>query len=107
MEGGAYIYRYSVNKRNSNLKLCNCSAAPSSEILIFNSNYNGFWIIFHLDAIPGLLEFKNYCTEHASDEYFLQELYSHPFFKQDFINIYSFLEELPVKSEEEKSYFLK
>nr|XP_012152208.1 PREDICTED: protein-associating with the carboxyl-terminal domain of ezrin isoform X4 [Megachile rotundata] len=60
--------------------------------------------------IPGLLEFKQFCKENLqnSDPELrskLSNLLLHPFFTHDFMRIYAFLEELPLKCNQEKEMF--
>lgn len=79
--------------------LCLVTTLPTIIVFVVNLNC--------LDDSLKISEFRNYCTEHVSDEYFLEELASHSFFNHEFINIYTFLVELPAKSEEEKSAFFE
>nr|XP_012152207.1 PREDICTED: protein-associating with the carboxyl-terminal domain of ezrin isoform X3 [Megachile rotundata] len=62
------------------------------------------------EDIPGLLEFKQFCKENLqnSDPELrskLSNLLLHPFFTHDFMRIYAFLEELPLKCNQEKEMF--
>ncbi|XP_063216250.1 protein-associating with the carboxyl-terminal domain of ezrin [Bacillus rossius redtenbacheri] len=62
--------------------------------------------------IPGLAEFKELCKkqlQHAnpSERPQLSSVLSHPLFGHGFIRIHSFLEELPLKSREEKECFFQ
>ncbi|KZC07828.1 Protein-associating with the carboxyl-terminal domain of ezrin, partial [Dufourea novaeangliae] len=62
------------------------------------------------EDVPSLLEFKQFCKENLqnSDPCLRSELSSvlqHPFFTHDFMRIHAFLEELPLKSNQEKEIF--
>ncbi|XP_047354306.1 protein-associating with the carboxyl-terminal domain of ezrin isoform X2 [Vespa velutina] len=64
----------------------------------------------HADNIPALTEFQEFCKENlqssdASVRCKLSEVLQHPFFTHDFIKIHDFLEELPLKTNEEKEVF--
>lgn len=48
---------------------------------------------------------KSYVTAKNPNPQFLQQLFKHPFFTHQFITVYSFLIELPLKSETEKAEF--
>ncbi|XP_011500632.1 PREDICTED: protein-associating with the carboxyl-terminal domain of ezrin [Ceratosolen solmsi marchali] len=56
------------------------------------------------DDVPGLSEFKQLCKEKLKDTT-LDCLVHHPFFNHNFMNIYAFLTELPLKNENEKEEF--
>ncbi|XP_014204512.1 protein-associating with the carboxyl-terminal domain of ezrin isoform X2 [Copidosoma floridanum] len=56
------------------------------------------------DDVPGLSEFKDLCKKKFQDTS-LSALASHPFFVHDFMNIHSFLMELPLKNDSEKEHF--
>ncbi|XP_017757308.1 PREDICTED: protein-associating with the carboxyl-terminal domain of ezrin isoform X2 [Eufriesea mexicana] len=60
--------------------------------------------------VPSLLEFKQFCKENLqnSDPSLRSELshvLQHPFFTHDFMRIYAFLDELPLKNSQEKEIF--
>ncbi|KAK9884419.1 hypothetical protein WA026_007266 [Henosepilachna vigintioctopunctata] len=62
------------------------------------------------NEIPSLEDFKSLCqctlgTVNVTERPKLSDLLHHPFFNHDFIMIHSFLVELPLKSDEEKSVF--
>ncbi|XP_076285138.1 protein-associating with the carboxyl-terminal domain of ezrin [Lasioglossum baleicum] len=62
------------------------------------------------EDVPSLLEFKQFCKENLqnSDPRLRSKLSSvlqHPFFTHDFMRIHAFLEELPLKSSQEKEIF--
>ncbi|KAK2583052.1 hypothetical protein KPH14_009090 [Odynerus spinipes] len=64
----------------------------------------------HADNIPALTEFREFCKENLqnSDPSLrcrLSSVLQHPFFTHDFIKIHGFLEELPLKNNEEKEVF--
>ncbi|KAL2742673.1 protein-associating with the carboxyl-terminal domain of ezrin isoform X1 [Vespula maculifrons] len=64
----------------------------------------------HADNIPALTEFQEFCKENlqssdASLRCKLSTVLQHPFFTHDFIKIHGFLEELPLKTNEEKEVF--
>ncbi|OXU31340.1 hypothetical protein TSAR_012685 [Trichomalopsis sarcophagae] len=56
------------------------------------------------DDVPGLAEFRELCKQKL-DDVTLSSLTNHPFFTHDFMKIYAFLTELPLKSESEKEKF--
>ncbi|KAJ8681456.1 hypothetical protein QAD02_017243 [Eretmocerus hayati] len=56
------------------------------------------------DDVPGLSDFKTLCVQRFEDITFLT-LESHVFFTHEFIKIYSFLNDLPLKAEPEKEEF--
>lgn len=63
-----------------------------------------------VDDVPGLTEFRSFCIENLqnNDPYArnkLSTVLQHPFFTHDFMKIYAFLEELPLKSKLEKEEF--
>ncbi|CAK9821694.1 Protein-associating with the carboxyl-terminal domain of ezrin [Anthophora retusa] len=60
--------------------------------------------------VPSFLEFKQFCKENLQnpDPHLRSELscvLQHPFFTHDFMRIYAFLEELPLKNNQEKEIF--
>ncbi|XP_058806176.1 protein-associating with the carboxyl-terminal domain of ezrin [Phymastichus coffea] len=58
------------------------------------------------DDVPGLTDFRDMCKAKLKD-ISLSSLVNHPFFTHDFMKIYAFLMELPLKTELEKeSFFL-
>lgn len=64
----------------------------------------------HADNIPALSEFREFCKEQLQnpDPFLrckLSSVLQHPFFTHDFIKIHGFLEELPLKNNEEKEIF--
>ncbi|KAL2713553.1 protein-associating with the carboxyl-terminal domain of ezrin isoform X1 [Vespula squamosa] len=64
----------------------------------------------HADNIPALTEFQEFCKKNlqssdASLRCKLSKVLQHPFFTHDFIKIHGFLEELPLKTNEEKEVF--
>lgn len=62
------------------------------------------------EDVPSLLEFKQFCKENLqnSDPSLrceLSQILQHPFFTHDFMRIYAFLDELPLKNSKEKEIF--
>lgn len=62
------------------------------------------------EDVPGLVEFKQLCSQQLKSasnslEPSLSSLLYHPFFTHDFIKIYSFLMELPLKNDNEREEF--
>lgn len=66
--------------------------------------------ILFSDDVPGLAEFKDLCKELSSSaspslDPPLSSLLRHAFFSHDFIRVYSFLIELPIRTESEREEF--
>lgn len=63
------------------------------------------------DDIPTVMEFKDYCKNrlrnNCQTDISLKQLIFHPFFTHRFVAIYTFLVELPLKTEIEKTEFFK
>ncbi|CAL7948095.1 unnamed protein product [Xylocopa violacea] len=62
------------------------------------------------DYVPSFLEFKQFCKENLQNpdptlRSELSHVLQHPFFTHDFMRIYAFLDELPLKSNQEKEIF--
>ncbi|KOC65908.1 Protein-associating with the carboxyl-terminal domain of ezrin [Habropoda laboriosa] len=60
--------------------------------------------------VPSFLEFKQFCKENLQNpdpclRSKLSHVLQHPFFTHDFMRIYAFLEELPLKNNQEKEIF--
>lgn len=69
-----------------------------------------FMLILIVGEIPFITPFLNICKNELQDVNIqqrptLKSLLEHPFFGHDFIMVYSFLLELPLKSDEEKEDF--
>ncbi|KAK6641111.1 hypothetical protein RUM44_012813 [Polyplax serrata] len=64
------------------------------------------------DDIPFILEFQEYCKKHLrnsvpSNRANLSDVFHHPVFNHDFIKIYKFLCDLPLKTSVEKENFFR
>ncbi|XP_006611947.1 uncharacterized protein LOC102672145 isoform X3 [Apis dorsata] len=62
--------------------------------------------------VPSLLEFKQFCKENLQNpdpslRTELSHILQHPFFTHDFMKIYAFLDELPLKNSQEKEIFFR
>lgn len=63
-----------------------------------------------LEDIPGLKIFYNFCNNEMQAKDInkrprLNDVINHAFFNHEFVNIYSFLNDLPLKTETEKNQF--
>lgn len=63
-----------------------------------------------LDEAPNLLEFREFCKENLQNpdsclRSTLRDVLQHSFFTHEFIRIYAFLEDLPLKTESEREEF--
>uniref|UniRef100_A0A1B6DLW2 Protein kinase domain-containing protein n=1 Tax=Clastoptera arizonana TaxID=38151 RepID=A0A1B6DLW2_9HEMI len=66
----------------------------------------------NLEDVPGLTDFLDICKKHLQNtdstlRPSLSSLLEHPFFNHDFIAIYNFLVDLPIKSDLEKQDFFR
>lgn len=62
------------------------------------------------DEVPNVLEFREYCKKNLQDSDAclgsrLSNVLQHSFFTHEFIRIYVFLEELPLKTDSEREEF--
>lgn len=71
-----------------------------------------YCFFFYLDDVPGLLDFLDICKKWLQNPKpelrpTLSSILTHPFYSHDFLTIHNFLQELPIKEENEKQEFFR
>lgn len=69
-------------------------------------------LMFFVDDVPGLLDFLEICKKWLQNPKpelrpSLSSILTHPFYSHDFLAIHNFLQELPIKEENEKQEFFR